>query len=453
MFEMEDSLMRDVSHEQSNASPRGLWDLVMDPEVSEENFGKLHGEFMAHKDELAHIAGRALSRREFGKMASAIAASFGMASAIGATSFVGKPAYAATVKGVAKGTIRLGYINTLDCELFDYIIEKKGIFQSIGWNAKFVAAPGGPQVMEAFIANEIDFAYVGSNTPGLAAQKGIPSKHIVGGMVGMGGWSVHSDLYDQKGITDFPSFFEYVKKRKAEGRPVAVSTQVPGTLTQACCAITAKDYGVNIDTDMDVKFLPPPEVTSALVSKLVDSQIICEQYGTYPEYFKAGKVIGHCLDRGPHMMSCDGLPEQTYTQCTALAARPGLPDEMVQACIEGHRLAAKWMADNPKETIKIAAQVSGTPAPVEQVAMFNRSRWHYGLNWESCDSVWNNTMRKIGLAKKNFKLDDIVDTKNSVQLKAPFEVTAGVSTRGPTDVTSEGFRRKVWAEALKSFKL
>lgn len=230
-----------------------------------------------------------------------------------------------------------------------------------------------------------------------------------------------------------------------------MSTQVPGTLTHACAMIAAKDNGLDADRDLDLKYLPPPEVSSSMMSGVVESQLICEQFGSYPEYFKKGKVIAHCLDSGKNMMPCDGLPEQTYTQCTALAARPGLPDEMVQACIEGHRRAAQFMKDNPAETIKIAAAVSGTKGPLEYVAMFNRARWHYGINWESCDSVWNNTMRKIGLAKKNLKLDELIDTKNSMELKAGFESTAGVTQKGPVDVTSQDFRNRVWAEAMSKF--
>lgn len=440
--------MRGNSIERKGGS-RSFWDMVMDPAISETNFKKIHREYFKHKQELERLSKRAISRREFSQIAASIASTFALASTVGTVPVGTSNAYASE-KGTKKGTIRIGYINTLDCELFDYILEKKGIFQSMGWDAKFLGAAGGPQVMEAFIANEIDFAYVGSNTPGLAAQKGIPSKHIVGGMFGMGGWAVTNKLYDQ-GVKDMPTFFELVKKRQKEGNPVAMSTQVPGTLTHACALLTAKHYGVNAENDIDLKFLPPPEVTSALVSGVVESQEICEQYGSYPEYFKKGKVIAHCLDKGPNMMHCDGLPEQSYTQCTALAARPGMPEEMLQACVEGHKRAALWMAQNPDETMKIAAQVSGTKGPVEYVAMFNRARWHYGVNWESCDNVWNDTMRKIGLAKKNFKLDEIVDTKNSFRVQEGFEPTSGVSAKGPVDVCSDRFRDRVWAEAFAKY--
>lgn len=432
------------------SATQSFWDMVMDPDLSATEFKKIHREYLQHRVELERISHRAISRREFSKISASIASTFALASSVGALNVGSVSTAYASDKAKKKGTIRIGYINTLDCELFDYILEKKGIFQSMGWDAKFLGAPGGPQVMEAFIGNEIDFAYVGSNTPGLAAQKGIPSKLIVGGMFGMGGWAINNADYE-KGVTDMPSFFEMAKKRAAEGKPISVSTQVPGTLTHACAMIMAKKSGVDPERDMDFKFLPPPEVSSSMVSGVVDSQIICEQYGSYPEYFKKGKVIAHCLDSGPHMMMCDGLPEQTYTQCTALAARPGLPDEMVAACIEGHKRAALWMAKNPEETVKIAAQISGTVGPVEHVAMFNRARWHYGLNWESCESVWNKTMRQIGLAKKNFKLDEIIDTKNSIEVKEGFESTAGVSAKGPVDVTSDKFRNRIWAEALAKY--
>lgn len=428
---------------------KSFWDMIMDDQLSQTEFKKIHRHYFEHRAEIEKVAKRAISRREFSQIAASIASSFGLASAIGNIGFGTEKAYASNKAG-KKGTIRIGYINTLDCCLFDYILEKKGIFQSMGWDAKFLGAEGGPQVMEAFIGNEIDFAYVGSNTPGLAAQKGINSKLIVGGMFGMGGWAVSNKLYDQ-GVTDMPSFFEMAKKRSAEGNPIGVSTQVPGTLTHACSQIATRDHGLDPEKDIDFKFLPPPEVSSSMMSGVVESQIICEQYGSYPEYFKKGKVIAHCLDSGSHMMPCDGLAEQTYTQCTALAARPGLPDDMVQACIEGHKRAAMFMAQNPQETIKIAAEISGTKGPLEYVAMFNRARWHYGINWESCDSVWNNTMRKIGLAKKNLKLDDLVDTHNSMELKAGFESTSGVSKKGPVDVTSDEFRNRIWSEALSKF--
>jgi ABC-type nitrate/sulfonate/bicarbonate transport system substrate-binding protein len=217
--------------------------------------------------------------------------------------------------------------------------------------------------------------------------------------------------------------------------------------------LTLQKYGLDKEGDVDIRHLPPPEVSSAVVSGVADAQTICEQYSTYPEYFGRGKVIAHCLDSGPHQMPCDGTQHETYTQCTALAARPGLPKEMMEAVIEAHKIAAKFMADNPKETVAIAAQVAGTPAPMEHVAMFNRARWHYGLNYESVDKVWNGTMRKIGLGKKSFKVDEMIDTQYAVELKPPFQSTAGVNKPGPVDVTSDEFRRRVWDEAMTQFKL
>lgn len=429
----------------------GFWKLVMDPQISKEHFLKIHREYMDRREELQRAQGRSISRREFISLAAGISTAFGLASMVGSATFPTTAHAQPTSKGVKKGTIRIGYINTLDCCLLDYVLEKKGILQSMGWDAKFIGQPGGPQVMEAFIADEIDFAYVGSNTPGLAAQKGIVAKHVVGGMMGMGGWNVSNALYE-RGVTDLQKYFEYARKRKAEGTPMTIATQVPGTLTHACCMITISDHGMDPEKDFDIKYLSPAEVSSTVVAGVVESNSICEQYDSVPEYFNSGKVIGHCIDKGAHMMHCDGLPEQTYTQCIGLAARPGLPNEMVQACIEAHKRACEWMANNLEESIKIAVAIAGTAPAVEYVGMFQRSRWHYGLNWESIDSVWNNTMRKIGLAKKNLKLDDLVDTRNSLNLKPPFDVIAGVNERGPVDVTSDNFRRRVWAEAMKRFK-
>jgi len=45
----------------------------------------------------------------------------------------------------------------------------------------------------------------------------------------------------------------------------------------------------------------------------------------------------------------------------------------------------------------------------------------------------------------------LVDTKNSIELKAGFESMAGVNKKGPVDVTSEDFRSRIWAEALSKF--
>lgn len=431
-----------------------FWDMVMDPKVTNEHFNKVHREYFERREVLEKAFKRSISRREYLSLAAGISTAFGLAGFVGSAS-VPQTAHAQsapTQKGVKKGTLRIGYINTLDCCLLDYVLEKKGIIQSMGWDVKFVGQPSGPQVMEAFIANEIDFAYVGSNTPGLAAQRGIQARHVVGGMMGMGGWNVTNALYSA-GVTDLQKYFEFARKRKAEGKLVTLATQVPGTLTHACCMITIRDYGMDPEKDFDIKYLPPAEVSSTVISGVVDSNAICEQYDSGPEYFNKGKVIGHCLDSGHKMMHCDGLPEQTYTQCIGLAARPGLPDEMVAACVEAHKRACEWMANNLEETIRIAVEVAGTTPAVEYVAMFKRSRWHYGVNFESVDSVWNNTMRKIGMAKKNFKVDELIDTKHAMNLKpGQFQSIAGVKEAGSVDVTSDAFRRQVWAEAMSRFK-
>ena len=194
-------------------------------------------------------------------------------------------------------------------------------------------------------------------------------------------------------------------------------------------------------------------MATALVTGQVDAQTICEQYDSYPEYFKAAKVIGHCLDSGDHMMSADGRDTQTYVQCVGVAARPGLPEEMILDVIEGHKKACEFMRDNWEETVEIATQISGTPAPVEWVSEYFRARWHYGLNYESVDSLWNDTMMKIGLGKKKFKLDELIDTHHALELKEPFEPITGVKTEGKVDVTSDAFRKRAWGEAMKTFRI
>ena len=439
-----------TKHNQDGTGETGFWDLIMDPDITPKAFQKTHREYHEHRAELDRVRARSLTRREFGHTAAGVGTAFALASSVAATPTGAKAG--TSTKGVTKGTIRYGYINTLDCELLGYILEKKGIFESMGWDTKFLGAPSGPQVMEAFIADEIDFAYVGSNTPGVAAQKGVPSKHIVGGMVGHGGWAVRLDLYDQ-GITDFPKFFEYAAKRKADGDPVQISTLVPGTITHAACIRTIMDHGLDPEKDFKIHYLPPPEVAMALVTGQVDAQTICEQYDSYPEYFKAAKVIGHCLDSGDHMMSADGRDTQTYVQCVGVAARPGLPEEMILDVIEGHKKACEFMRDNWEETVEIATQISGTPAPVEWVSEYFRARWHYGLNYESVDSLWNDTMMKIGLGKKKFKLDELIDTHHALELKEPFEPITGVKTEGKVDVTSDAFRKRAWGEAMKTFRI
>lgn len=439
-----------VRREPDSKSQKAIWDLVMDPTVTPNKFQRLQRDYLQRQEELGRAKAESLSRREFISRSAQIVGAFGSVAAIGSGALGTRSATAQTTKAVSKGTIRIGYIASLDCELLEYVIEKKGILQSMGWNVKFLAAASGPQVMEAFIGKEIDFAYVGSNTAGLAAQKGILSKAVAGGMAGHGGWGVSNALYEQ-GVRDIPSYMEMARKRKAEGKPISLAVQVPGTLTHAAAMITLKNHGLDPDRDLDVKFLPPPEVASTLVSGVVESNSMCEQYATYPEYYNKGKVIGHCIDGGANMMQCDGLPEQTYVQCVVMAVRPGMPDEMVQAVVEAHKKAAEFVRDNVKESLAIAAAVAGTPGPVEYTAMYNRTRWHYGVNWESCDSVWNDTMRKLGLASKKFKLDELVDTKNSVELKPGYESIAGVNAKGPTDVTSDRFRSRVWGEAKQRY--
>src|SRR5262245_31483812 len=184
-----------------------FWNMLIDPEVSSRTFRKTFKEFHEFKSDAEKAAGRFLNRRDFIRYSGALATSFGLASTIGSIGFGGvRPAAAQGDK-----TLRIGYINTLDCELLAYIIDEMKILQGMGWNPKFLGAASGPQVMEAYIAGEIDFAYVGGPTPGLAAQRGIPLKLICGGMIGHGGWPVRNDLYD-RGVTDLGKFFEYARK-------------------------------------------------------------------------------------------------------------------------------------------------------------------------------------------------------------------------------------------------
>lgn len=433
---------------------RSFWELLIDPKVSSRQFRKIYDEYHEYKEEVEKLLGRGIPRREFLRLAGLVASCFGVASLAGSARLRG--AYAAqlvspTSKPIKKGLMRIGYIATLDCSLLAFVMEKKRILEEMGWETKYLGAAAGPLVMEAYIANEIDFAVVGAQTPGLALQRGVPLKLLVGGMVGHGGIAVRNELWNQ-GVKSLPSYFEYARKRRDEGRKLKVSTQVPGTGTYMGCLVTIMDNGMKPE-DFDIKMLPPPEVSSTIITGEVDANDICEQYDTFPEFFRVGRVIAHRMDRGPHRAEYDGREDTAYTQCTAVAVRPNLEREKKLAFVEASRQAAEFIDKNVAEAILIAAQVSGTAPAAEYVAMFRRARWHHGINYASVDGQWNKSMTRIGLAKKKISVDEMIDTELAIELRAPFTPIAGVKEPGQVDVTSEEFRRDAWAKAQGATKV
>ncbi len=435
-----------------------LGELFYSPHVSVDQFRAI----MRHYQEsgnlefaLPHLRRIYLSRRRFLGMAAALGSVFALSSFAACTQPQSTEKTSTAViespspKAIKKEKLGLGAISVLDCEAYGYIIKERKILEEMGYDMKYVFVPTSPALIEAFIAGEIDSLYPGVGNPAIAIEKGVVMKNAATSMIGHGGWNVSTELY-KRGITDMEKFFEYCKQRKAEGNPVKISGQVPGTTANLMMQLTIMKYGLDPKKDVELKLMPPAEVTAAFIGGQVEAQSHCEQYDSYPEYFQKGVVIGHGLSEKPYVayLHPDADKENTYAICTSFAYNPKLSPQAKKDYIEAQKKAAQFMREQPQEAMLMMSKISKTPLAVEYVGMFRRARWQVGLWYDSVMQHYK-ANQMLGLVKGTLKLEDQIDTEFAIEIKPPFPSLAGEVTQdGPVNVCTDQFRKDAWTKAM-----
>jgi len=198
---------------------------------------------------------------------------------------------------------------------------------------------GAPE-MQAMLAGELDFAYVGSPPFITAVSNGLGGK-IIAGVQTQG-----SDLVLR---SDAP----YETPEDLKGLRIATFTA--GTIQDTMLRDWLSSHGVNPDTDVEISGMGPGDATSAMLAGKVDAVFL--PHPSPLTITDAG--IGRIIVQSGEMM-------QDHACCVLVASDDMIQNypEIVAAFLKGHMTGTEYSLEHPEEVAGIMSAYTGQEADV-----------------------------------------------------------------------------------------
>jgi NitT/TauT family transport system substrate-binding protein len=194
--------------------------------------------------------------------------------------------------------------------------------------------------MQAMMAGELDLAYVGSPPFITAVSNGLEAK-IIAGVQTQG-----SDLVLRN---DVP----YTTPSDLKGLQIATFTA--GTIQDSMLRHWLSSYGVNPDTDVEIRGMGPGDATSAMLAGKVDAVFLPHPSPVTITDAGIGRVV---------VQSGEMIPDHA---CCVLIASDDMilnhPD-IVSAFLIGHMAGTHYSTEYPSEAATIMSSYTGQDADV-----------------------------------------------------------------------------------------
>ena len=198
---------------------------------------------------------------------------------------------------------------------------------------------GAPE-MQAMMAGELDFAYVGSPPFITAVSNGLGGK-IIAGVQTQG-----SDLVLR---SDAP----YETPEDLKGLRIATFTA--GTIQDTMLRDWLSSHGVNPDTDVEISGMGPGDATSAMLAGQVDAVFLPHPSPVTITDAGAGRII---------LQSGEMMPN--HACCVLVASDDMIQNhpEIVTAFLKGHMTGTEYSLEHPEEAALIMSSYTGQEADV-----------------------------------------------------------------------------------------
>jgi NitT/TauT family transport system substrate-binding protein len=198
---------------------------------------------------------------------------------------------------------------------------------------------GAPE-MQAMMAGELDFAYVGSAPFITAVSNGLEGK-IIAGVLTQG-----SDLVLRN---DAP----YESPEDLKGLHIATFT--PGSIQDTILRDWLSSYGINTDTDVQISGMGPGDATTAMLAGKVDAVFLPQPSPVTITDAGVGRIIVQSGEMKPNHACCVLVASDDMIQ--------NYP-EIVTAFLKGHMTGTEYSIEHPQEAAAIMCSYTGQEADI-----------------------------------------------------------------------------------------
>lgn len=223
-----------------------------------------------------------------------------------------------------------------------YVALEKKLFEGAGFTPEVRNFPGGPPMLEGFVAGQLDIGYVGP--PGrIAVARGLPVRVVTG--IAREGSSVIAR-------PEIKRLADLVGKR--------VAVPVRGTIAHILLLVALDRARIDVKDVTIIEIRDPDGLRLALERGDVQAVSVWEPWAAQLELSRAG----HMLAEGGRVWpgyQCDSL----IVSNAYLAAK----GDLVRTIIGVHVRATKLVVDQPAEAVAIVARALKTTPEVERVAI------------------------------------------------------------------------------------
>ena len=248
--------------------------------------------------------------------------------------------------------------------------------------------PTGAPEMQAMLAGDLDFAYVGSAPFVTAVASGLDAK-IIGAVQTQG-----SDLVLRTGLN-------YTTPADLKGLKIA--TFPAGTIQDTILRTWLKEQGLDTTKDVEIIAMGPGDATTAIIAGKVDAVFLPAPAPTTVEAAGAGKVIVH-----------SGEMAKDHACCVLVASGKMIKEnpEIVQEILNIHQKATAYNKQNIAEAAGYMASLTGMNASV-----ITRSLEEWDGQWVADPAIIEKSVtgyaaeqQALGYIKKNVTEQDLFDT-------------------------------------------
>lgn len=226
-------------------------------------------------------------------------------------------------------TIAFGYQPSTHQMSFMTAYEKGWYEESLGplgiEHVKSFSFPTGAPEMQAMLAGEIDFAYVGSAPFVTAVSNGLDAKIIA---------SVNTQGSDLVVKTDIPY------ENPADLKGLKVATFPAGTIQDTILRNWLSQNGIDADKDLEIVAMGPGDATTAILAGKVDAVFLPHPAPVTIETAGAGRVV-----------VASGEMAADHSCCVLVASGHMIREhpEIVSEVLRIHLRATEYNQENPEE--------------------------------------------------------------------------------------------------------
>lgn len=172
----------------------------------------------------------------------------------------------------AQDTLRIGYLPIMVMEQH-FVAEDQGWYDELGVDYETIRFQGGPAIVQAYAAGELDVAWVGINPALVLAARGVPIKVVAANVVNALTVLANDEfaaIWEENPTAEAFALYE-----EQTGHPLRVATLAQGSTPDTVLRLWLGQLGLTVE-DIELSSLGLDQVQAALAANRVDASLIME---------------------------------------------------------------------------------------------------------------------------------------------------------------------------------